>query len=352
MSRHIFILGGSGQIGQATAEKFLDLGWNVTIAHRGFRVLPKRLSERGATVVTLDREAPFELANALHAGADALVDITAYGPEHARQLLDVQGNVGSLIVISSSSVYMDTIGRTLDEAAENGFPELPEPIQETQPTVAPGSANYSTKKVALERILLDEASIPVTILRPAAISGLNSTHPREWWFVKRIIDGRPIIPLAYMGTSRFHTSSVENIAEVARIAVEVPGNRILNIADPSAITVAEIATLITEYLGYTGQFVKLSGDEFPAKVGGTPWSVQRPFVLDNRAAEAIGYSPVTTYAQSVGQICNWLIKTTVGKDWRTLFPILANYPDDLFDYSSEDSLFSLTANSLSVEQYM
>ena len=42
------------------------------------------------------------------------------------------------VVISSSSVYRDEKGRTLDEAEKNGFPDLPEPIQETQPTVAPG----------------------------------------------------------------------------------------------------------------------------------------------------------------------------------------------------------------------
>lgn len=95
-----------------------------------------------------------------------------------------------------SSVYRDERGRSLDEASETGFPILPVPVGEGQPTVDPGSATYSTRKVALERALLDNARSPVTILRPAAIHGVGSTHLREWWFVKRMLDRRPVISLA------------------------------------------------------------------------------------------------------------------------------------------------------------
>jgi nucleoside-diphosphate-sugar epimerase len=339
MPRHAFILGGTGQIGRAVTENLLASGWQVTVAHRGSRELPNELAERGAKVVTLDRETPDELARALGSGADALIDIVAFGPSHSRQLLDIQRSIGAFVVVSSSSVYRDDKGRTLDEAAQNGFPDLPEPIQETQPTVAPGPATYSTRKVALERMLLDEAIIPVTILRPGAIHGPGSIHPREWWFVKRILDGRKAIPLAYRGTSRFHTSSTANIAEVTRVALEARGSRILNIGDPSALSVAEIAALIAQHMSYSGRLVELAGDELSPKVGLTPWSVPRPFVLDNGAALALGYSPVITYAQSVGPTCDWLVEAAAEKDWRTIFPILANYPRDHFDYSLEDTFF-------------
>src|SRR5208282_1556271 len=194
---HAFIIGGTGQIGQATAGRLVDSGWTVTIAHRGLRPLPPGLFERGVNVVTLDRDEPGPLARALASGADALIDTVAYDRNHARQLLEVQGVLGSLIVVSSSSVYRDPLGRTLDEAAETGFPELPDPIGEDEPTVEPGPATYSSRKAALERVLLDRAAIPLAILRPAAVSGIGSPHAREWWFVKRIRDRRPAILLAY-----------------------------------------------------------------------------------------------------------------------------------------------------------
>jgi len=340
LARHAFIVGGAGQIGRATAKTLSQSGWRVTIAHRGARPVPIDLLEEGVSVVTLDRDAPGALHRALGSGADALIDVTAYAADHGRQLLDVQHTVGAFVVISSSSVYADQEGRTLDEAATGGFPELPEPIPETQATVAPGPATYSTRKVALERTLLDEAVTTVTILRPAAIHGLGSVHPREWWFVKRILDGRPHIPIAYQGESRFHTTAVANIAELTRVALEAPSHQILNIADPTASSVTQIAELIAQHMKYSGTIIGLADDAFPAKLGRTPWSVPRPFVLDTSAARAIGYTPVTTYADAVGAICDELSDATDGRHWRERFPVLASYPRDHFDYEAEDAFLS------------
>lgn len=339
MPRHAFIIGGTGQIGQAIARNLLAAGWEVSIASRGQRSLHKDLAAGGARFVTMNRDNSQEFARTLGVGADALIDVTAYGPAEGRQLLAVQQSIGALLVVSSSSVYRDGLGRTLDEAAQNGFPELPDPIPETQPTVAPGDITYSTRKIALEQMLLDQAAIPVTILRPAAIHGPGSLHPREWWFVKRILDGRPAIPLAYKGESRFHTSSVLNIAELARVALDRPGTQILNIADPQAPSVAEIGSAIARHMGYTGKFIEVATDAFPANIGRTPWSVPRPFVLDNGAALALGYRSVTSYGQSVGAQCNELAESGTGENWRSRFPVLASYPYDLFDYRAEDAFF-------------
>jgi len=345
MPRNAFILGGTGQIGRAIASKLLASGWDVSIASRGLRPLSQDRAKRRAKLVMLDRERPDGLARALGDGADALIDVTAYGLEHGYQLLEVQGSIGALVVISSSSVYCDDAGRTLDEAAQNGFPQFAGPIHESQQTVAPGDATYSTRKVALENLLLDKGTSPVTILRPAAIHGPGSTHPREWWFVKRILDGRLRIPLAYNGESRFHTSSVFNIAELTRIALEQPQTRILNIADPEALKVVSIGSSIARHMGYTGELVQVSDSAFPARIGRTPWSVPRPFILDNSAALAIGYEPVTTYAQSVGEICDELAAGETGSAWRDRFPVLASYPFDLFDYPAKDLFFSMASGA-------
>jgi nucleoside-diphosphate-sugar epimerase len=335
---HAFIVGGTGQIGRATAACLIDSGWSVTLAHRGLHSPPSALIERGAKVVRLDRGEPRALQRALGAGADALVDAVAYDQTHARQLLEAQGVLGSLIVVSSSSVYRDPLGRTLDEADETGFPELPDPIGEADPTVEPGASTYSTRKAALERALLDSADIPLTILRPAAVSGIGSAHAREGWFVKRIRDRRPAIPLAYGGRSRFHTASVVNIAALIRLVAGLAGQRILNIADPEALAVVAIGAAIAAACGYSGRLVAAPDlGLYPPPVGRTPWSVQHPFVLDMTAATALGYRAETGYAATVDPICNWLLRPTEGKDWRALFPVLAAYPYDLFDYQAEDA---------------
>ncbi len=335
---HAFILGGTGQIGRATAAHLLDHGWTVALAHRGHRPAPAELAARGAVVVTLDREQPGALGRALAGGADLLVDAVAYGPDHAAQVLEIQSDIRALVVISSSSVYRDGAGRTLDEAAVTGFPVLPEPIGEDQPTVEPGPATYSTRKVALEHALLARASIPVTILRPAAIHGPGSTHPREWWLVKRVLDHRPAIPLAYRGLSRFHTTAAPNIAAAVRAVAMLPGQRILNVADPTALSVAEIAALVARHLGFDGDIVEVDDmDGYPPTVGRTPWSVRHPFVLDTTALKSLGYGPLTDYAGLVASTCDWLTAVTASGDWPFLFPVLAKYPYDLFDYRREDA---------------
>ncbi|MDR3536806.1 MAG: hypothetical protein P4L71_09935 [Acetobacteraceae bacterium] len=339
MSRRAFILGGTGQIGLAVADALLAAGWTVTLSHRGAHPPPDALVARGARVVEVDRDSPRDLRWGLGPGADALIDTTAYDQEHGRQLQSVQGSVGSFVVISSASVYRDRLGRTLDEAPETGFPELPDPIPETHPTVDPGPATYSTRKIALERYLLDEITAPVTILRPCAVHGVGSRHPREWWFVKRILDHRRAIPLAYRGTSRFHTSAAANIAALTRIAIETPGRRVLNIGDPVAPSVAEIAALIAQHLGYDGRIVEVDEPGYPPSVGRTPWSLPRPFVLDCRAASDLGYVPATTYADAVRPVCDWLVATAGDGDWKERFPVLAAYKRDLFDYGVEERFF-------------
>jgi nucleoside-diphosphate-sugar epimerase len=193
----------------------------------------------------------------------------------------------------------------------------------------------------MERVLLDRAAIPLAILRPPAVSGIGSPHAREWWFVKRIRDRRPAILLAYGGRSRFHTSSVANIAALIRLAARLTGKRILNIADPEALPVKAIAAEIASACGYSGRLVALPGANiYPPPLGRSPWSVQHPFVLDMTAATALGYRPQTGYAATVGPICDWLIRATEGEDWRAMFTVLASYPYDLFDYRREDALLS------------
>jgi len=133
---------------------------------------------------------------------------------------------------------------------------------------------------------------------------------------------------------------VANIAALVHTALEVPGSRVLNIGDPDAPSVAEIANLIARHLLYEGTLVNGSDSGNPPMIGGTPWSVPRPFVIDTRAALDLGFSPATTYADAVPAMCDWLVETArAGGDWRKQFPSYARYGDP-FDYAAEDRFFT------------
>jgi nucleoside-diphosphate-sugar epimerase len=341
--KHAFIIGGTGQIGRAAAATLLSRGWRVTLTSRGVRPLPDSNAPalRGATHITLDRDEPGALSGALTrtGGAGAIIDTIAYTETHAQQLLGIEHDASTLIVISTAAVYRDAAGRSLDDAQQKGFPVFPGPIRESQPTVAPGAKSYAAKKVAIERRLLDHAKRPVVILRPGAIHGLFSQHPREWWFVKRMLDGRRVIPLADRGRSRFHTTAAANIGALIETILSAPAKpvtQILNIADPSAPAVAEIGACITKHLRYRGTLLPVETTA-GSNIGQTPWTTPHPFVLDTRAAEALGYRPATTCENALPATCDWLASQNVpGSDWKTRFPVLASYPAELFDYAAED----------------
>jgi nucleoside-diphosphate-sugar epimerase len=325
MVRTALIVGGSGQIGRATARRLVDDGWRVTLAARR----PPEPSP-GCESVQLDRETPGALAAAIGRGFDAVIDTVAFDAAHAAQLLEAQDGVGAFVVISSASVYRDAQGRTLDEARETGFPVFPEPIAEDHATVDPGPQTYSTRKVALERALMEGARRPVTILRPGAIHGPHSTHPREWFFVKRVLDGRRRTPLAWNGANRFHTSATANIAELVRAALERPATQVLHAADPEVLTVSEIARAIARAMGADLELVPFEGPP-QAGVGGHPWGVASPIVLDMRRAEALGYRPAGGYADLVGPACQ--SAELAARDGVAFAPYLLT----MFDYAAEDA---------------
>jgi nucleoside-diphosphate-sugar epimerase len=330
VARRAFLLGGSGQIGRALIPRLQERGWDVVVGSRGERELPP-----GVEHVQVDRADTAALKQALGEGTDALVDFVAFEQEHAEQLLALKELIGSLVVISTASVYTDREGRTFDEAkTPEQFPRFPVPINErTQPTVEPGDATYSTKKAAIEQVFLGQDARPATLIRAGAIYGPGGSV-REWYFVKRILDERRYVILGDRGQSRFHPISTENLAELIWLAAEHPGRRVLNAGDPGPPTLLEISRAIAAALGHEWTEVLLSTPGEPCE---TPWSCPRPVVLDmTEAAFEVGYRPVTTYERAVPATCEWLVEATQKRPWEQLMPRMAEYMQDSFDYEAED----------------
>jgi nucleoside-diphosphate-sugar epimerase len=313
----------------AVAHALGSDGWGVTLAGKTERTAPE-----GFAYVALDRDTlgALDVAN----GFDLVVDVIPFEAEHAEQ--DLALDVGALVAISSASVYADEQGRTLDEAqGVDDFPDFPVPIPETQRTVEPGDANYSTKKAKLERILLENGPVPAAIVRPCAIYGRGDRMAREWFFLKRALDRRPYVVMTNLGNSHFHTTASENIGELVRLLAAQPRTGAFNCGDPDPPTVLELERAISEAAGH--RFTELLLPEAVARgeVGQTPWSVPKPLLVDMTKAEGeLGYRPATTWAEALPRQVEWLIEATHDTDWRQVLPRGAEYLQ--FAYEEEDAL--------------
>jgi len=327
------LIGGTGMIGRAAARALAEDGWEVVAVSRS-AALPDGLAELGVESVVADREDDAQLRAALGSGADVVYDSVAMNRAHGEQLNGLEGLAGSLVVISTASVYADDQGRALD--GEGGDPpQLPVPILETQRTAEPGDATYSTQKAELEQTLL-QGPLPSTLIRACAVYGPGAKNPRELYFVKRAVDGRRRVALAWNGESRFHTVSVRNLGELIRLAAAQPGDRILNGGDPDPPSTLEICHAIGSALEHEFEPVLLPADEF-----NNPWGVpaSSPLVVSMEAAEReLGYRAVATYPEAVRETCAWLVaELESGRTWE------GSYIEASFDYAAEDEALAAQA---------
>lgn len=332
------VIGGSGQIGRAAVHALLADGWDVRVLTRDGERHGALVRGWGAEHVPGDRRDPAALARAVRRGVDVLVDVVAFDDRDAQAVLAHRAEIGAAVVVSSAAVYVDAAGDGLEGER---FGTFPDPTGEDQPTVAPGRGGYAAGKVALEQTWLAADDVPATVLRPGAVHGPGGVQPREWLFVKQALDRRPVRVLAYDGASRFHTTSTALLGELVRCAAAHPGRRVLNAADPRALTVAQIAAAVDACTGHDPRTVTFAGPPV-AGVGATPWSVPGPLVLDTRrAAVELGHATPDGYEVTVRAAVEDLLRTAARtEDWRAAFPGFTRMEAAMgpfLDYAAEDA---------------
>lgn len=343
-TRRAVILGGTGGIGSAVARELLDGpdDWQVEVVARRGGPVADALVTDGATFTPGDRRDTTLLRSLLRPGADLLVDTVGMTRDDALQLRPFLDDADSTVFVSSKAVYVDEQGR---HANSTERPVFGGPVTELQPTVAPADADptsrdgYGASKVAAEQVLLDHGA-PVTVLRPSKVHGPHIGRPREWFVVRRALDGRERILLADRGRGVDHTTAASGIASLAARAADVPDRRILNVADDSAPSVLEIVRTVAAHLDHEFEEVLLDEDA-PAFVGLTPWSSPTPFVLDTTAARGLGWQP-PSFGDAVVPELDWLVDTA----HRVRVDGDVPWADDpfwerMFDYGPEDAALAL-----------
>jgi nucleoside-diphosphate-sugar epimerase len=323
--RRALVIGGTGAVGRAVARRLLAAGWDVDVTGRDPARLPADVAGAGGRFVHAERHDAIALADAMGAGADLLVDCICFTAADAELLVPLAREAASTVMISSKAVYADGRG---NHSNSDDPPDYGGPVRETQTTLEPGGGDHRTRdgygrnKVAAERVLLD-SGVPVSVLRPSKIHGEGASPPREWVFVKRVLDGRPAVFLAHRGTGVDHPTAAANIAALVETVAAKPGVRILNSADPDAPSGLEIARTVARHLAHTWEEVLVDDDS----LGRHPWDSVPPVVLDTSAAVELGYSPAGDYASTVADELDWLVENGGPAD---------GYFAPFLDYAAED----------------
>ena len=325
------VFGASGQMARALVPLLAERGWQVDAVTRAGRDVPDALAPFARAVpMAASRAATIQAGG----GYDAVFDPMAMDASEAADLLQAASDVGQFCVISTASVYADAQGRSFESSGETGFPRFPRLITEAQMTVAAGDG-YSSGKVAMELAMLQSKT---TILRAGAIYGIGARHPREWWFVKRALDGRARVPLVDQGRNVFHTSSAAGIASLAAFCFQGGHCGLFNVADPQPLTVAQIGHAVFEAMGHQADLI--SADDLPEaewQVGYTPFSCENPVRLSTARARGLGWDGGPSYESLMPDYTAWLSSRSA--TWEIDFPAFAAYGYDAFDYAAEDAAF-------------
>jgi nucleoside-diphosphate-sugar epimerase len=151
MALRVLFIGGTGEISLASVREAVAAGYAVTVFNRG----KSRKGELPATVTSLvgDIHDGASYAKLSASKFDVVCSFMVFMPEEIKQDIKIfSGNVGQYIFISSASCYQKPPHHFI--------------ISEKTPLENP-YWEYSRNKIACERLLQEQSTLPYTVVRPS-----------------------------------------------------------------------------------------------------------------------------------------------------------------------------------------
>jgi nucleoside-diphosphate-sugar epimerase len=276
---NVLVIGGTRFIGAAVVRRLSELGYHVTVLHRGITEPPL---PRGVRHHHGDRSVSGALEAAVVASEpDVVLDMVAFTESEAEEAAQVlTGRVPRVVVASSLDVY-----RAYERFAglAPGPPE-PTPIDEEAPLcesryprrsssgsapahggVAPlPSVRHDYDKVLVERAYRSAAELQVTVLRLPFVYGPGDYRRRVGQLLRRMQSAEVITLSAAEAAWRATRGYVENIAAatVLALADTRAAGRIYNLGDTTGLTTARWAGYVARAAGWTGE-VRVEADRGP-----------------------------------------------------------------------------------------
>jgi nucleoside-diphosphate-sugar epimerase len=324
----VLVIGGTRFVGRAIVEELVRRGHSVTIYHRGRHEVD---FSAPVTHVHGDRRDYARFCSDLaHLAPEAVVDVVPMNADDTRALVEaLRGRIARSVHVSSGDVYAPGQPIPIPEDAPLGAAE-PVDLRLDGQTVP-----YS--KVAVEAAVREARAaggFPATVLRLPAVYGPRDRLAREWFFVRRVLDGRRRIALPDGGLQLFHRGYVDDVARAAVLALESPQavGRTFNVGHERVLTARGIAALVARVMGHEWEIVSVPDCLLPPT---NPFALAYPIVYDlTRIRVDLGYRDVVSLEEGMRRAVDWLVAhPPTAETWG-----LARYlSHDPFDYAAEDA---------------
>ena len=325
---NVLVIGGTGFVGPAIVEELLKRGHKVFVYHRGQHEVA--FSAPVTHVYGDRRDSPRFQADLARLELEAVVDDIPMNADDARSLVEaLRGRIAHSVHISSGDVYAPGQPIPIPEDAPTG-PAAPVELQAHGQKLL-----YS--KVAVETVIREAQAagdFPATILRLPAVYGPRDSLAREWFFVKRVLDGRRRIAVPDGGLGLFHRGYVEDVARAVALALESPRavGRAYNVGHERVLTVRGIVELVARVMDHEWEIVSAPTDLLPPT---NPYAAPYPIVYDlSRIRSELGYRESVSLEEGMRRTTAWL---TAHPPTLETWGLARHLAHDPFDYAAEDA---------------
>jgi nucleoside-diphosphate-sugar epimerase len=335
----VLLIGGSGFIGPHIASSLIGSGHDVVVFHRGRTSAPP-----GTRAIIGNRARIGDHARQIRElRPDVVVDLVLSSGRQARELIEaLRGATSRIVALSSADVYR-ACGIT--HGLEDGLLE-PLPLREDSrlrsklQTYPPaqiamlqqvfGWLDDEYDKIPVEREIMSGREPAGTILRLPMVYGPGDPLHRFLPIVKRVLDGRRVIPcsaaMAQWRATKGYVGNVGAAIALAAVSNDAAG-RIYNIGETDTLSELEWARHVADAMGWNGEFAVLPDDQLPPYLR-APGNTAQHWVVDtSRVRAELGYREAVPRQEA--------IRRTV--EWQRANPP-AGFSPHQFDYAAEDTV--------------
>jgi nucleoside-diphosphate-sugar epimerase len=249
---------------------------------------------------------------------EGVIDLLHHNPEYATALVQAStGRIAHSVHLSCASVY---------------GPQPMCPVDEETELMRPEAATVEVAaQIAADKLVLAAAAqelLPATVVRLPALYGPRDPRCAEWYFARRVLDGRKRIALPDGGLHICHRGFVQNMAWgiVQALSTAKSVGQVYNLGEEKLVTLAQLAQGVAKALDYQWDIYSV-----PGHLWSTPYNYTSFFDL-RKARGHLRYRDRMIPRDGLELTLASLVQHPRGEDWS--WPGLAAP----FDYAREDDL--------------